>query len=481
MSSFIDPDDTHFDYHQGVGRIVEKYHYLHFNLNITALQETYYQILKSFHVLALRSELKDSNLLKQAAILCEEVDQTLQQIVPKSNRTKRGLINGLGTVIKYVFGNPDANDLNNINEYLDKLEHEQKEDIVALSQSMSAINKITKDINNNTEIINKNLENITKTLNEQNKKLSIFEAIVTLIIQEQHFLDLLNKIKRSFIFSDKVFNLEILNYKQISDICDHLKSIYSQKEILLHYHNILDFRFAKGSIVLTQNNIVYTLKFPILNPIEFSLIQRLATINSKNQTEIISTPWNLFTPLIKLFANKCESMYEQNYLCSKITTDEIKKTLIPIQSPLSLTYKLTENLTLISTNYPVNIKVGKTNTVIKGTEQVKGSNIYIQGHQLDENLGEIKYDSLILPIIIKDHQINFEPLKSITIPKPVTIIAHQLQYESHIYMSSIIILILILLLAFIYFIWKLRNNQRIQHTSIEKNEDVLSSGRGGVI
>ena len=40
-------------------------------------------------------------------------------------RTKRGLINGLDTAIKYIFGNPDANDLEKINNYLNSLQHQQ--------------------------------------------------------------------------------------------------------------------------------------------------------------------------------------------------------------------------------------------------------------------------------------------------------------------------------------------------------------------
>ena len=33
-----------------------------------------------------------------------------------------------------------------------------------------------------------------------------------------------------------------------------------------------------------------------------------------------------------------------------------------------------------------------------------------------ENLGEMKQSSLISPLIIKDHQLNFEPLKTFTLP-----------------------------------------------------------------
>ena len=57
---------------------------------------------------------------------------------------------------------------------------------------------------------------------------------------------LLNKIKRSFIFSEQLFDLEILTYDQVLDIRVHLLAIYSQKMLILDYHNLLDFRFAQG-------------------------------------------------------------------------------------------------------------------------------------------------------------------------------------------------------------------------------------------
>ena len=76
-----------------------------------------------------------------------------------------------------------------------------------------------------------------------------------------------------------MFNLEILTHEQISRVKSHLSEFHSPKALILHYHNLLDFRFVQGSIVTTHNSIIYTIKIPILNPIEFSLFQRLSIIN----------------------------------------------------------------------------------------------------------------------------------------------------------------------------------------------------------
>ena len=142
----------------------------------------------------------ESNLLKQAELLCDEAYQNLQQISPANTRLKRELINGVGAVIKYIFGNPDANDLDRINNYLNVPNNQQQEDMIVLNKSVTIINKISKNMNNNTEIINQILWNNSKALDRRDKQLNLFETLINLIIQEQNFLDLLGKIKRSFIF-----------------------------------------------------------------------------------------------------------------------------------------------------------------------------------------------------------------------------------------------------------------------------------------
>ena len=86
---------------------------------------------------------------------------------------------------------------------------------------------------------------------------NLFEAVMTLITQEQHFLGLLNKINRSFIFNAQLFDLELLTYDQISDIRVHLLAIYSQKELILHYHNLLDFALLRINCIHTKSYCIH--------------------------------------------------------------------------------------------------------------------------------------------------------------------------------------------------------------------------------
>ena len=279
----------------------------------------------------------------------------------------------------------------------------------------------------------------------------------------------------------------MLSYDQISDIRVHLLAIYSQKELILHYHNLLDFCFAQGSIAFTQNLIVYTIKIPILNPIKFSLYQRLAIINYNNQTEVITAPWSLTGSSIKLFANKCRQMYQKDFLYQQIITEKVKPIIISISPPLILKYKLSENLTLVSSNYPIKIKHDNDQMMIRGTYEIQGNNVKIRGYRFDENLGEMEQSSLISPLVIKDHQLNFEPIKAFTSPTLNMPISTQIRTEFIMSTSSIILVLLFITITSVYLIYKIKvKKQRLQLTKKPKDkdtkdEDVIELGRGRVM
>ena len=89
-SSEINQNKTHDDDQQGTGRIVGSYHYLQFNMDVTTLLKTFKYITASYVILSNHGKLKESSLLKQAEILCNEIHQNLQIIMPSNMRTKRG-------------------------------------------------------------------------------------------------------------------------------------------------------------------------------------------------------------------------------------------------------------------------------------------------------------------------------------------------------------------------------------------------------
>ena len=61
-STEIDKDSTHYDHHQGIGRIIQDYHYVHFHINTTTLKHTYHHILHSYTTLSSQLKLKVADL-----------------------------------------------------------------------------------------------------------------------------------------------------------------------------------------------------------------------------------------------------------------------------------------------------------------------------------------------------------------------------------------------------------------------------------
>ena len=93
--------------------------------------------------------------------------------------------------------------------------------------------------------------------------------------------------------------------------------------------------------------------------------------------------------------------------------------MISTSSPLVLAYPLSYNLTLISINSPIEIDNDKNKTILQGTQIIYGNNIFIQGHNINDNLAEFKQPE-IQPLIIENYQRSFEPLKILAVPTIAT-------------------------------------------------------------
>ena len=171
------------------------------------------------------------------------------------------------------------------------------EKTVVLNKLTSILNIISENLDNSTFNINKNLtlKNITLTLGAQNMIINLFEALITLIMQEQHFL---SRMKRSFIFSGQVFEL-------MSNIRLQLLKIYVQKDLIFYV-------IIMYQIFISCRNQSHTLKIVLF--IFFKSLFLIASIapcfkdsisNYNNQTEILTTRWKSTAPSIVLFCNKC--------------------------------------------------------------------------------------------------------------------------------------------------------------------------------
>ena len=113
--------NSFFEEPLGEVKILDHYHSVIFYINTTKLFHSY-EIL--FHN---SQELKYTTLINNFIHKTQStLDLNLKRIWEQLNkldskRTKRGLINGLGSIIKFISGNLDDNDLRTINENINRL------------------------------------------------------------------------------------------------------------------------------------------------------------------------------------------------------------------------------------------------------------------------------------------------------------------------------------------------------------------------
>lgn len=271
----------------------------------------------------------NSNIIlkKQISMLqenCKMIDNLLLKF--KDHRTKRALINVLGTAIKFITGNPDNNDLIEINKNLDSLFKNQEKVIKQVNQYTSFANHITNRYSDDLKIIQ---FNINSSLNVIANLSNTFEIISN--VQYDNFLcikllEILRKIERTVTLAfSEITNLEILTYKDLTKITKHLRLIYSKPELIefdnLHTFKLLE--FSKSQIISVNDVITCILYIPILNPksYQYSRVYPIPDVN--NNLLLPPFKYNLINIEEELWTDeKCQSIEIQTLCLEKPTTNE---------------------------------------------------------------------------------------------------------------------------------------------------------------
>lgn len=333
----------------GPVKIIDHYHNFLFFINQTQIFTTYKILLNHSKELPPQEILNsDTRILEsQLSFNLDRIDTQLRKFDYK--RSKRGLINGIGTLIKFIAGNPDNNDLRIINSNLDELHKNQNLEIVKVNELVSFANHITKRFENEIKTINKNLD-ITK---------SVFDELQT----QQHFIILLQeRIKQteaflSFLFSiertislalHNIPNLEIINVHELVQIYKFLNNVYSPQQLLVSNTTNL-YQLLEGTRVTifnTVQTITILLKIPIIKPFTGQLFRIYPIPDEYNNVILPPMQYSIRTTNGEFWTKEeCKSI--NNFkLCSQQPVQENCST---IDSTQCIKAKTTNNYNIIHT------------------------------------------------------------------------------------------------------------------------------------
>lgn len=257
-----------------------------------------------------------SNLYNHLLNKCNKIEILIGKINHKLH--KRGLINLLGKGIKFITGNPDNDDLKNINQNLQILFANQQ-------STLAKVNTFTSLANHLTQKYVTNLNSLAQGINETRKTLGrILEmSEIHIIIQAQLYqaLDLIETLKileRTISLSwNNIPNLEIINLSELVSIQQHLEGIYHSQQLFqldsVHPFKILE--FSQLISVGTEQTITFILKIPILEPLT-AQYSRIYPIPNKNNIILIPPGrYVLTTNGSQLWTNEECKAIESTMLC----------------------------------------------------------------------------------------------------------------------------------------------------------------------
>lgn len=261
---------------------------------------------------------------------CLEIEHALHKI--KHQVQKRGLINILGSGIKFIAGNPDSNDLRNIQSNIDALFKTQQATLSKINSLTSFANHLTNRYSNDLNIIMKNI-NETKSVISTLKNNSDMRIIIQAeIYQAIELLEIIKMIQRTISFAWKnIPNLEIITSSELVSIQNHLTQIYPLEQLphldLQYPFQIIE--FSEIVVLGIEQTITFLLKIPVTKSSTAQYSQILPVPNKQNLILIPPQRYTLYTNQSQYWTSQPCKETEKAILCTEMLTTHSCKLDVP--------------------------------------------------------------------------------------------------------------------------------------------------------
>lgn len=266
-----------------------------------------------------------NSTLKTTKIRLNEVQYKLQTLLPTRHRNKRGLINGLGTIIKFISGNMDANDAERLNEQINTIMYNQSnmkteinEQTVINKKMIQRFENITDHINLQQEIIGKYLrqtqESLKNRIREQNHLFQHFQFLneinYNIDILNNHLTNIAEAITLAKL---NIISKQILNPEELSEI----HKIFENQSVKIksdeHIYELLGLQ-----AYYNDTNIIFNIQIPIFLYDTYSFFH-IIPIPIEKTKRIVTKPFVILnTNDIHYFDEKCKEI-EHIFYCRNPT------------------------------------------------------------------------------------------------------------------------------------------------------------------
>lgn len=273
-----------------------------------------------------------------------KADQLLYQLFPEkqTTRQKRGIIDGAGTMIKFVTGNLDARDGQRYEDMISKLTHDsesQKNILLEQAQILNNTISTIRDISENQNLLKDNLNRILLN-NAEIKQILTASSTYSVINQSiqslQLFIDIWLELENALTFAQKqqlhlslIDNNDLIqSLNQITESLNQLQNS-NKKGLALPYPADYKNIHLYESIIITKiyqkdNTFTFIFEIPLIKPFsDYQLIELIPfpaySINNGFQMIIPSYNTLLFNTdfSVPIEIDHCRQTSTERYFCSQ--------------------------------------------------------------------------------------------------------------------------------------------------------------------
>lgn len=289
--------------------------------------------------------------------------QKFLSVYPFENiRTKRALINALGSVVKFISGNLDQEDAKHYDEAIDQLQINQDKIINTFNKQISLNIKLLDNYNetlnliqHNQDVILQRINDVQQEISKQNFEFSQYQKVRDVLDQISDNLNslilFLTDLENAITFSKLgTLHRSILNIDEMKIIINKLQNLYHSEQLmyindidLYNYYNLIEVKSYYSGYRL-----VFVLSIPIVHPHYFNYYH-LYPIPTPNLTTIIPKKPYLanYKDLYQYQDYPCQHL-NPNYYCSEIQINHLTEQEDCITSILNMGNQVNCQLTHIS-------------------------------------------------------------------------------------------------------------------------------------
>lgn len=253
--------------------------------------------------------------------MLQQAQTKLNNLSPQK-RVKRGLINAVGTVNKWLFGTMNDDDRQNIQDNLNILNKNQVTLKDQLNLKTSLINTLYDKLNNTFDMIknnqiqiNKRITTIQSLLASVVKDSNIFLGLQAIINNCQILIEFMDNINVAIGFAHlNIVHQSLLNYNDLQGIKNTLSQLYMGNQIIQFSNQQSYYQLLGIEVNFLNNKIIFSIYVPIVMQRSFSSFHIYA-IPIKNLTLVPPKPILILGTSTHMMRNEACPRIEDIFIC----------------------------------------------------------------------------------------------------------------------------------------------------------------------